>query len=116
MNRPGSVPLALAAAERDDGVLLFIGDPDQAPRVLGLFLGLGEHDGDRLPVPVDAVILHDRQIVGTGGLRLAHERRRRIELRRVAMRHHQDDAGAASAELRRSRRYAARDRRVLRAA
>jgi hypothetical protein len=60
--------------------------------MLSLLLRLGEHDGDRLAVPVHAIILHDRQIVGTRGLRLAHERRRFIELRGVAMRHHQDDA------------------------
>ena len=60
--------------------------------MVGLFLRLGEHNGDRLAVPVDAVILHDRQVVRTGGLGLAHERRRGIQLRGVAMRHHQDDA------------------------
>ena len=106
--------LRLGGGKRDDRVLLFISDADQGLRMLGLLLRLCEHNGDRLAVPVDAVILHDRQIVGTGGLGLAHEWRRFIELRRVAMSHHQDDA------RRRLGRFgvdlgdpAARDRRVF---
>ena len=65
----------LGGGEFDDRVLLFIGDADQALSVVGLFLRLGEHEGDRLAVPVDAVILHDRHVIGTGGLWFAHERR-----------------------------------------
>ena len=88
----GLASLGLGGGKRDDRVLLFIGNTDQTLGVVGLFLRLGEHERDRLAVPVDAVILHDGQIVGTGGLGLAHERRRFIEFRRVAMSHHEDDA------------------------
>ena len=110
----GLAALSLGGGERDDRALLFIGDADQGLRMLGLLLRLGEHDGDRLAVPVDAIILHDRQVVGTGRLGLAHERRRFIELRGVAMRHHQDDArrrfGRGGVDLDDT---AARDRRIL---
>src|ERR1700733_14580637 len=92
MNKPDSVPFALAAASEMIGALLFISDANQTLRVLRLLLSLCEHKGDRLAVPVDTVVLHNRQIVGTRGLGLAHERRRPIEFRGVAMRHHQDDA------------------------
>ncbi len=110
----GLAALRLGGGERDDRALLFIGDADQALRMVGLLLRLGEHDGDRLAVPVDAVILHDRQVVGTGGLGLAHERRRFIQLRGVAMGHHQDDArrrfGRSGVDLDDT---AARDRRIF---
>ena len=36
--------------------------------VVRLLLRLGEHHGDRLAVPVDPVVLHDRQIVAAGRL------------------------------------------------
>ena len=68
----------LGGGERDDRVLLFVDDANQALGVVGLLPSFGEHKGDRLAVPVDAVILHDRQVVGTGSLGLAHERGRRI--------------------------------------
>lgn len=81
----------LRCGERNDRVLRFVSDADQALRVLGLFLGFGEHDRNRLTIPVHAVILHDRQIVRTGCLRLAHEGWRFVQFRGVAMRHHQHD-------------------------
>jgi hypothetical protein len=85
--------LGLGGGERDDRALFFIGDANQTRGVAGLFLRFGVHERHRLAVPVDAVILRDRQVVGAGRLGLAHQRRRFIQLRRVAMRHHQDDAG-----------------------
>jgi hypothetical protein len=31
--------------------------------MVGLFLRVREHHRDRLPVPVDEIVLHDRQII-----------------------------------------------------
>ena len=110
----GLASVRLGGGERDDRALLFISDADQGLRMLGLLLRLGEHNGDRLAVPVDAVILHDRQVVGTGRLGLAHERRRSIELWGVAMRHHQNDARRRFGRMRVDLDdAAARDRRVF---
>ena len=61
--------------------------------MVGLLLCLGQDDRDRLAVPVDAVVLHDRQVAAAGRLRRGQEQRRRLHPRGVAIGHHEHDAG-----------------------
>src|ERR1700680_2821907 len=58
-------------------------------RVVSLLLRLRENDGDGLSVPVDEVVLHDREIVATYRLGGRPMKRRPLQVRRVAVRHHQ---------------------------
>jgi hypothetical protein len=81
--------------QRGDGRLGQIGHADQRPGMVGLFLGLGQHQRHRLAVPVDLVVLEDRQLVAAGGLGRRHEQRHRLHLRRVLVAHHQHHAGRA---------------------
>ncbi len=70
-----------------------VGDLDQRGGVVGLLLGLSEDDRDRLPVPVDAVVLHDGQGAAPGRLGRCQEQRRRLHARGVAVGHYEHDAG-----------------------
>ena len=79
-------------SERGDGRFHRIGRDDQRLRVIGLLLRLGEHDRDRLAVPVDSVVLHDRQVRRPRRGRRRTEHRRRVHPWRVQVSHHRHDA------------------------
>ena len=63
--------------------------------MVGLLLRLGEHDRDRLAVPMDPVVLHHRTLDhGRPALvAVLRSRQRRLRPWRVLMGHHQHDAG-----------------------
>jgi hypothetical protein len=70
-----------------------VGDRDQRGGVVSLLLGFGQDHGDRLAVPVDAVVLHDRQVAAPGRPGRGQEQRRRLHPRGVAMGHDERHAG-----------------------
>ena len=104
--------LGPGGGEIGDGRLGFIGHRDEPRRVVGLLLRLGQHDGHRLAVPVHGVVLHDGQVAAGHAVALA-ERFRRLHPRRVAMGHHQGNAGRQLGGRRiQAGDAAARDRRM----
>jgi hypothetical protein len=63
--------------------------------MVGVLLRPGEHHRDRLPVPVNAAVLHDGQVVaGHSFHRFAEERRRRLHRRSVLVGHDENHAGS----------------------
>ncbi len=86
--------LRLGRGERRSSRLGRVGGADQGFGVVGLLLRFGQHDGDRLAVPVDAVVLHDRQVVAASGRRRADMNTGMLlHARRVRVRHDQHDPG-----------------------
>ena len=56
----------LGLCERGGRRLGCVGNLDQRRRMIRLLLRPGEHHGNRLAIPMDAVVLHDRKIAGPG--------------------------------------------------
>ena len=86
----------LGFVECGDRRFRLVGRADQRGGMIRLLLTVGQHQRDRLAVPVDSVVLHDRKIVaaaGSGvGLVRAHHHGHGLHHRCVPMRHNQDDA------------------------
>ena len=73
----------------DHGVIRSISDTYERLGVIGLFLGFGENQRNRLPIPTDEIVLQDGQAIATGSLFGRQEQRRRLQFRSVFVDHDQ---------------------------
>jgi hypothetical protein len=87
--------VGLGRFQRGDRGLGEVGHADQRCGMVGLFLGRGQHQRQRLAVVIHPVVLEYRQAFAGHRLFRRQEQRHRFHGRRVLVGHHQHHAGRA---------------------